>query len=346
MFSFHCTEDGWPLDSSQYSIIKQIGVGAFGKVYCAKCTFNNKIVAIKVLDTHQSEIEDIKTEITNMKMLNSNNIIKLFCAFVDKTNLWMIIPYMDRGSAQIVSKCCRKPEPIIAYILKEVLQGLSYLHKNNYMHRDIKCANILLNSNGDIALSDLGVSVLSNYHPHTTFVGSPCWMSPEIINSSGYTDKTDIWSLGITALELFTGKAPYFDIDPIKSMVKIVRDEPVVATEFTNKCCSAHFDSFVAKCLNKNPTLRSTADELLKDKFILKACTKKDFVKWLSSIPINLETVTSPLVVDSHCSMLSDWYFPTPDMPCMTDDMPCMTDEDPAGDVDQDPSDNVEENEF
>jgi len=311
----HVNEDGWPLDKSQYEIIQQIGSGAFGKVYSAKCIYNNRLVAIKILDIYDNDFEEIKSEIKTMKLIKNDNVLELFCSFVENTNLWLIMPLMDMGSAiSFVKKNkCTLSEPIIAYIIKNVLLGLEYIHQENFIHRDVKGGNILINSDGTIVLSDFGVSAYLDVHEcksHNTFVGSPLWMAPEVIKRENYDNKIDIWSLGITTLELFIGKPPNNDLDPMTAIRKTVYDiSPTIESykEMSKKGSSA-LNNFISKCLQKNSSLRPTAKELLLDPFIKSAIQKKDFIKILKPDSIDMKNNISLDITTQ--SLNTNWFFP------------------------------------
>ncbi|KAJ4396125.1 Protein kinase of the Mitotic Exit Network [Gnomoniopsis smithogilvyi] len=254
-----------------------IGKGAFGSVYKAFNWGTGEAVAVKQIklgDLPKSELRMIEAEIDLLKNLHHDNIVK-YVGFVKSQDcLNIILEYCENGSLHSICKSYGKfPENLVGVYMTQVLQGLQYLHDQGVIHRDIKGANILTTKDGTVKLADFGVSTstLAGPDKEAQVVGTPYWMAPEIIQLSGATSASDVWSVGCTVIELLQGRPPYHNLAAMPALFAIVNDDHPPLPEGV----SAAARDFLMQCFQKDPNLRVSARKLLKHPWIV-GCRRSD----------------------------------------------------------------------
>ncbi|TQS38598.1 hypothetical protein Golomagni_00892 [Golovinomyces magnicellulatus] len=259
------------LGLKDYHLGECLGKGAFGSVYKAFNWRTGEAVAVKQIrlgDLPKSELRMIEAEIDLLKNLNHDNIVKYLGFVKSSDRLNIILEYCENGSLHSICKNYGKfPENLVGVYMGQILLGLQYLHDQGVIHRDIKGANILTTKDGKVKLADFGVSTstLAGADKEAQVVGTPYWMAPEIIQLSGATTASDIWSLGCTVIELLEGKPPYYKLAPMPALFAIVNDDHPPLPEGVSPAAR----DFLIQCFQKDPNLRVSARKLLKHAWIV-----------------------------------------------------------------------------
>ncbi|XP_034034090.1 serine/threonine-protein kinase TAO1 [Thalassophryne amazonica] len=254
-----------------FSDLREIGHGSFGAVYFARDVRTNEVVAIKKMSysgkQSNEKWQDIIKEVKFLQKIRHPNSIEYKGCYLREHTAWLVMEYC-LGSASDLLEVHKKPlqEIEIAAITHGALQGLAYLHSHNMIHRDVKAGNILLTEPGQVKLADFGSASIAS--PANSFVGTPYWMAPEVIlamDEGQYDGKVDVWSLGITCIELAERKPPLFNMNAMSALYHIAQNESpaLQSSEWTD-----YFRNFVDSCLQKIPQDRPHSDDMLGHAFL------------------------------------------------------------------------------
>ena len=255
-----------------YALEEQVGRGSFGVVHRARVKGTKDQVAIKIVDLEAdvSELEAVKSEVETMASATAcPQLVRYLGCHMVSNRLWIVTEYLGGGSlGDLMAKTKRAlPEEAVRGVLGEILRGLAFLHAQRRLHRDVKGKNVLVSEDGSVKLADFGVAtrLTDTTTKRRSLIGTPYWMAPEVIEQSRYDGAADVWSVGITAIELATTKPPHSALHPMKVLFVVPKAAPpTLEGEFSDQ-----FKAFVARCVAKDARDRPPADELLRDPWIV-----------------------------------------------------------------------------
>uniref|UniRef100_A0A674ML28 Mitogen-activated protein kinase kinase kinase kinase n=1 Tax=Takifugu rubripes TaxID=31033 RepID=A0A674ML28_TAKRU len=301
-----------------FEILLRVGGGTYGDVYKARNKQNGELAAIKVIKMEpEDDFSIIQQEIVIVKSCKHPNIVAYYGSYIRANKLWICMEFCGGGSLQDVYHVTGPlSEPQIAYISREMLQGLDYLHAQKKIHRDIKGANVLLNDQGEVKLADFGISaqITATLARRMSFIGTPYWMAPEVAAveiKGGYNELCDIWSVGITAIELAELQPPLFDVHPLRVLFLMSKSGYQPPKLKDKSKWSAHFYNFVKSMLVRNPKKRPNAAKMLGHVFLTQQCLNRELTLDLLEKFHNPEKIRTCLVTDdddmevSQCLLLS-----------------------------------------
>lgn len=270
--------DDWA--PGELALLEILGSGSYGKVYSARDRRTSEMVAAKALAGEGGSTQ-IQQEIAVLRACRHANVVGYFGCLVQNDYLWILMEHCGGGSIKDALEALGKPltEQQIAFVCNEALQGLSYLHDLNRVHRDIKCSNILLTNRGEVKLADFGVAaqLTRTVTKCKTFVGTPHWMSPEQIGESRYDGKADVWALGISAIEMAELQPPRADVHAMRVIFLITKEDPPSLT--LPEQWSSPFNDFLQRSLQKEASNRSSSTRLLAHPFVESCSANPDSIR-------------------------------------------------------------------
>eukprot|EP01089_Gocevia_fonbrunei_P008430 TRINITY_DN2010_c0_g1_i3.p1 TRINITY_DN2010_c0_g1~~TRINITY_DN2010_c0_g1_i3.p1 ORF type:complete len:347 (+),score=48.46 TRINITY_DN2010_c0_g1_i3:198-1238(+) len=260
----------------------KVGEGAAGEVFLANRADTKEQLAIKKMPLNPQNVKLLTSEIHIMKESNHKNVVGYIDSFRVDNQLWVAMEYMGGGClTEILEQFdyCQMTEAHIAWVCKETLEGLKYIHSLHRIHRDIKSDNMLLSSQGDVKIADFGYAaqLTQKKNRRNTIVGTPYWMAPELIRGQNYDTKVDVWSLGIMVMEMAEGEPPYMEFPPLRALF-LITTKGIPDLKEPEKW-TKEFRDFVAKSLEKDPEKRPSATELLKHPYLKSACDGPTILK-------------------------------------------------------------------